>query len=164
MRIALLEDDPDQGALLKAWLEEDRHLCHHFKSAEDLKRALNRESFDLLLLDWLLPESSGIEVLQWVRNRVDWRIPVIFITRKDTDEDVVYALEQGADDYIAKPVSRPVALARVHAIERRVFREKGGRETLESGNIGIDVATGSVTKDGVPVTLTDREAKLAAVL
>lgn len=164
LRIALLEDDPDQGALITAWLEEGGYHGYHFLSAKDLQRALQRDSFDLLILDWILPESSGIEVLQWARQNLDWRIPVIFMTRKDSDEDVVYALEQGADDYVSKPVSKGVVMARVRAMERRVFGEKTEKEIIKAGQFEIDPSAGTVVRDGEAVNLTDREVKLAILL
>lgn len=164
LRIALLEDDPDQGSLITAWLEEGGYHGYHFLSAKDLQRALQRDSFDLLILDWILPESSGIEVLQWARQNLDWRIPVIFMTRKDSDEDVVYALEQGADDYVSKPVSRGVVMARVRAMERRVFGEKTEKEIIKAGQFEIDPSAGTVVRDGKAVNLTDREVKLAILL
>ena len=164
LRIALLEDDPDQGALITAWLEEGGYHGYHFLSAKDLQRALQRDSFDLLILDWILPESSGIEVLQWARQNLDWRIPVIFMTRKDSDEDLVYALEQGADDYVSKPVSKGVVMARVRAMERRVFGEKTEKEIIKAGQFEIDPSAGTVVRDGEAVNLTDREVKLAILL
>lgn len=164
LRIALLEDDRDQGALITAWLEEGGYHGYHFLSAKDLQRALQRDSFDLLILDWILPESSGIEVLQWARQNLDWRIPVIFMTRKDSDDDVVYALEQGADDYVSKPVSRGVVMARVRAMERRVFGEKTEKEIIKAGQFEIDPSAGTVIRDGEAVNLTDREVKLAILL
>ena len=164
LRIALLEDDPDQGALITAWLEEGGYHGYHFLSAKDLQRALQRDSFDLLILDWILPESSGIDVLRWARQNLDWRIPVIFMTRKDSDDDVVYALEQGADDYVSKPLSRGVVMARVRAMERRVFGEKTEKEIIKAGQFEIDPSAGTVVRDGEAVNLTDREVKLAILL
>lgn len=164
LRVALLEDDHDQGALIKAWLEEAGYRCFHYPSAKELQRALQRDSFDLLILDWMLPESSGIEVLEWARQHLDWRIPTIFLTGKDADEDVVYALERGADDYVAKPVSKGVVVARVRAMERRVFGDKSGKAVLEIGDFEIDPASGTVKLRGELVTLTEREVKLAVLL
>jgi DNA-binding response OmpR family regulator len=164
LRIALLEDDEDQALLIKAWLEANGHRCLAFPSAKEIQRALQRDSFDLLILDWLLPESSGIEVLQWARNNLDWRVPVIFITGKDRDEDVIYALEQGADDFVSKPVSKGVVSARVAAMERRVYGERAAKEVLTVGDYEIDPQNGTVKHKGEVVSLTDREVKLAILL
>jgi DNA-binding response OmpR family regulator len=164
IRVALLEDDQDQGLLMKAWLEEAGYRCFHYATAKELQRALQRDSYDILILDWVLPESSGIDVLKWVRRQLDWRIPTIFITGRDADEDVVYALEQGADDYMAKPVSKGVATARVRAMERRAFGDKTEKTVLQFGEFDIDPSAGVVKRNGEAVTLTDREVKLAVLL
>lgn len=164
LRIALLEDDEEMGALIKAWLEESQHRCFHFTEAKQFQRALQRESFDFLILDWVLPESSGIEVLKWVRENLDWRVPVMFLTGKDSDEDVVYALEQGADDFISKPVAMPVLMARVRAMERRVFGEEGAKAAIQVAEFEIDPAAGTLKRHGVVINLTDREIRLAVLL
>lgn len=164
LRIAFLEDDPDQGALISAWLEQGGYHGYHFSTAKELQRALQRDSYDLLILDWILPESSGIEVLQWVRQNLDWRIPVIFMTRRDSEDDIIYALERGADDYLSKPLSEGLVMARVRAMERRVFGEKTEKEVLKAGNFEIDTGSGIVALNGENVNLTDREVKLAVLL
>ena len=78
-----------------------------------------RESFDLFILDWQVPDVSGTEVLQWLRNNVSRRVPILFVTVRDSEQDIVFALEHGADDYMVKPVRRQELLARVHALLRR---------------------------------------------
>lgn len=163
LRIALLEDDEEQGALIRAWLEDSGYRCAHFVSARDFQRALQRDSFDFLILDWVLPESSGIDVLKWVRESLDWRVPVMFLTGKDSDDDVVFALELGADDYISKPVSKPVVLARVRAMERRVFGDEEDKAVVQAGEFEIDALAGTVKRHGEAVNLTDREIKLAVL-
>jgi len=161
IRIALLEDDPDQGVLVQAWLEESGYRCDHFATAQDFQLAIQNTSYDLLVLDWVLPESSGIEVLQWARDHFDWQIPVVFITRKDSDDDVVYALEQGADDYIAKPISKEVLMARVRAIERRVFGGKAEASSLKVGDYEFDPVGSTVKFRDAVLPLTEREIRLA---
>ena len=71
------------------------------------------------MLDWEVPDMSGLEVLRWIRENLDWACPVIFITQRDQESDVVAALEAGADDYMSKPVNRAEMLARISAIHRR---------------------------------------------
>ena len=97
LRIAILEDDSDQADLLSVWLEEAGYSCHSFADASAFQRQFHRQTFDLLIFDWELPESSGIDALRWVRANSDWKIPVLFVTRREREEDIVYALEQGAD-------------------------------------------------------------------
>jgi DNA-binding response OmpR family regulator len=119
MFIALLEDDQDQSVLIQAWLEDANHKCKVFTSGKELTMALVKESYDLLILDWMVPDMDGMEVLGWVRENIEWKIPVLFVTQRDAEEDVVSALTGGADDYMAKPIKRAEMLARIESISRR---------------------------------------------
>ena len=125
MRIAYLEDDSDQAALLRKWLEGAGHVCHHFDRGHALQRSLARESFDLYLLDWHLPDSDGLEILKAIRARAP-QAPVIFATARDRDDDIARALQAGADDYIAKPVRQGELLARIEAVARARARSRAG--------------------------------------
>lgn len=104
MRIAIVEDDPDQAAFLKVQLEGDGFDCHVFADGAKAVQGLHKESYDLVLLDWCLPQTSGTDVLDWIREHLDWKIPVIFVTQRDSEEDLAYALEKGADDFLTKPI------------------------------------------------------------
>ncbi len=164
LRIGLLEDDPEQAEITALWLEEKGHHCIHFSAGRDLTRALRSESFDLLLLDWLVPDMSGLEVLHWVRTHYEWQIPVIFISRLGSEEDVVQALNAGADDYMEKPVRRRELLARIHALVRRLHSAQEDAETLEFLPYVIDVNTRTIRLHDEPVTLTQKEYELAVFL
>ena len=148
MHIALLEDDEDQSTLLKAWLEDAGHKCIVFASGKDMTMALLHESYDLLILDWLVPDMNGLEVLQWVRDSLDWRIPVLFITQKDEEEDVVQALQGGADDYMSKPVKRAEMLARIDSISRRTQQAVSDDE-LEFTPYSLQRSSKTVKLNGV---------------
>lgn len=162
MRIALLEDDEPQLKLVQHWLETANHACHPHQDAEGFQREVRRTSFDLLLIDWELPVSSGIEVLRWVRREVDWPIPVIFMTARDGEQDIVEALDAGADDYIVKPASQAVTLARINALARRLG---GGQRPLqEFGPVTIDRQQGEIRLNGNRAELTEREYRLAEML
>ena len=107
MRIAILEDDPDQLALLRRWTAEDGHDVHAYLSGrEAMKQA----------------DVSGAEVLMWLRANVSRTVPVLFVTVRDSEQDIVFALEHGADDYMIKPVRSQELLARVHALLRRAYQ------------------------------------------
>lgn len=164
MRIAILEDNQDQLRMVQLWLEQAGHHCHPHTDAATFQRSLKRSSFDLLMIDWELPVSSGIEVLGWVRAKIDWHIPVLFMTARDSEADIVRALEQGADDYIIKPASQAITLARINALARRLNSPPSAREMLAFGDISIDVEKGEVQVDGHRCELTEREFQLAVML
>ena len=164
MRIAILEDDPDQARLLATWLESDGHVAHTFMQADKFKKAFLHESYDLLILDWELPTSSGLEVLVWIRQQAAWYIPVLFTTVRDQQIDIVQALEAGADDYVIKPMSRPIILARVHALLRRSGQADESVHLLEVGDFVFYTLTGTVKRKGQSIELTEREFKLAVML
>ena len=164
MVIALLEDDPDQYNLLRAWLEEDGNKCTVFDCGKDMIKALVRDSYDVLILDWLVPDMNGLEVLQWVRENVDWHIPVLFITQRDAEEDVVQALQGGADDYMAKPVKRAEMLARLQSIARRSQTSTPKSEVLEFQPYSLHRGTRSVTLEGESIDVTQKEFELTLFL
>jgi DNA-binding response OmpR family regulator len=164
MRIACLEDDQVQSSVLKEWLESDEHICHTFANAEAFVKELRHESYDLLIMDWELPSSSGIEILSWIRQDLELDTPVFFITHRDSEADIVEALEQGADDYLAKPVSKEVTLARVKALVRRHTGLAGRKDILEIGNLNLDKESKQVLLAGEPVEMTEKEFQLAWML
>lgn len=159
MRIALLEDDPDQAALVKLWLGAAGHSLSHYSLAEDFLRATRHDSFDLYILDWLLPRSSGIGVLKRLRARDIKGPPVLFMTVRDEETCIVEALEAGADDYMIKPVRRAETLARVTALARRHFGPSA--ELIEAAPYLFDLEQHRVEMDGRAIDLTEREFDLA---
>ena len=164
MRIAILEDDADQVELMQSWLKEAGHTCQASGSGSAFKTALMRETFDLLVVDWNLPDTTGPEVLSWVREHLDWRIPVLFVTSRDHEEDIVYALQHGADDYMTKPVKQQETLARITALGRR-SQPLGEEETnLKQGRFEFDIANRQVIIDTDIVQLTNKEFDLALLL
>jgi DNA-binding response OmpR family regulator len=163
MRIAYLEDDIDQAALIRRWLEGAGHVCHHFDRGHALQRSLARESFDLYLLDWHLPDSDGLEVLREIRARAP-RSAVIFTTARDRDADIARVLQAGADDYIAKPVRQGELLARIEAVARRTHGADAASDVMNLPPFRIDRGARSVERDGRRVDLTDKEYALAEFL
>lgn len=162
MRIALVEDDQAQAELTALWLGTDGHSCEIFTAAQPFLRSLARDSFDLLLLDWVLPGMSGLELLQTLRRPLLNPVPVLFLTQQDTEQDMVRALDAGADDYLTKPVSRQALLARVRALGRRA--QGATTRLLEVSPYRFDLDTHGVTRHGVPLELTPLEFELAFCL
>jgi DNA-binding response OmpR family regulator len=159
--IGLLEDEPDQSALLKVWLADAGYEVAVSESGPEFIRAIQTRGFELLMLDWVVPEMNGIEVLEWVRTNIRDRVPVIFLTTQDEEENIVTALEAGADDYVVKPAKRQELLARVSALARRSGLMSKPLKSLEIGEFRLDHTKGLVLRDGEPVALTRREFDLA---
>ena len=164
MHIALLEDDEDQSVLKQALLEDAGHKCVVFGSGKIMTMALLHESYDMLILDWLVPDMNGLEVLKWVRESLDWKIPVLFITQKDEEEDVVQALQGGADDYMAKPVKRAEMLARIDSISRRSQQVNADDDELEFTPYMLQRTSKTVKLNGENIEITRKEFELTLFL
>lgn len=129
LKIAILEDEPAQSQLIESWLTPANYNCQTFFTGQSLLDALNSISFDLLLVDWELPDISGPTVMSAIRNELKIDVPIIFITSRDSEEDIVIALNSGADDYLVKPIRQLEFLARVKANIRR--SQQDNRETSQ---------------------------------
>ena len=164
MRIAMLEDDLEFGAAMQQWLEAGGHTVHHFASGKAIVREAARESFDLFLLDWHVPDLSGAEVLKWLREKQQSTVPVLFVTSRDSEEDIVAALTAGADDYMIKPVRRMELLARVEALLRRMRPRLPEVEAIDLPPYHIDLVNRVVKLDDVAIEMTDKEYDLTLFL
>lgn len=164
MRVALLEDDIDHANLLVQWLTNAGHRVEHFQNSHDFIRQIKNDSYDLLILDWLVPEMSGIEVLKWIRENIDWPVPTIFVTSMDREDDIVSGLQAGADDYMIKPVKQRELLARMKAVERRATSISDEEEIVDLEPFQIDKVNRSIRRDGEPIELTQKEYELALFL
>jgi len=162
--IGFLEDDPDQAELIGLWLEQAGYSHRVFKSATEFRRRLGGESVDLLLLDWMLPDATGLEVLGWIRSSPNADLPVIFLTARSRDEDIVRGLESGGDDYVIKPPKQAELLARVAAVLRRRGVESDAGQELSLPPFAIDLQRRRVSLNGKEIELTQREFDLASYL
>ena len=104
MRVAVLDDDKVHLELARQTLEGTGHDFHGFPDGKSLLRALRRETFDLLILDWELPDISGIEVMRWARENLEAPVPILFVTNRSAESDVIEGLSAGADDFMVKPI------------------------------------------------------------
>jgi DNA-binding response OmpR family regulator len=162
--IGCVEDDPDQTELLRLWLEHAGYGCAIFRSATDFRRRLGNEAVDLVLLDRRLPDASGLEVLAWIRQSPNAKLPVIFLTASGEESAIIEGLEAGADDYVVKPPKQGELLARVAAVLRRRGGDADGDDVLELPPYRIDPQRRQISINGQPVELTQREYELACYL
>ena len=124
MVVGLVEDDEVQAMLYEAMLLAAGIDCRRYRHAEEFRRRSGADSVDVVLLDWNLPGSSGIELLKQLRGQFGQQLPVVLLTANGDERDVVYGLQSGADDYIVKP-PRPAELAaRLRAAHRRKLPEE----------------------------------------
>jgi len=164
-RIAVLEDDPSQGALLEHWIKGAGYICHLFSRGQDILEAVLPDTFDLAVLDWQVPDLSGEEVLKAIRKSEREYLPVLFTTARSREEDMVHALKCGADDYLVKPLRKMEFLARVEALLRRVRgRSVEDRGPIEIAPFNVDVPGRILRRHGVALVLTQKEFDLAVVL
>lgn len=163
MRIALVDDDQHLAELIRIWLEEEGHQCVYFSSGVEFTHALRRESFDLIILDWVMPEMDGEAVLKWMQEQDITDVPVIFLTQKTEEDDVARVLLLGADDYVIKPVRKKEFLARVMVIARRAT-PAASQKILEVGPYRINFKNHSVYYGDELVKLTQKEFELVAFL
>ncbi len=161
MRIALLEDDPDQVAIMSLWLQNSEHSVTAFGLGADFLRGVRRDSFDLYMLDWMLPDTTGLDVLARLRTELQDFTPVLIATSKNAERNIVQALETGADDYLVKPIRQRELLARVSALWRRAAGGRPETEALNAAPYMLDTQQKRATLNDEDIVLTSREFDLA---
>lgn len=160
VRILVIEDERGIANFIKEGLEEEGFAVDVAGDGPHGLELAQSNDYDLLLIDWMIPGISGIEVCRQVRQS-DPRVPMIFLTAKDTVQDVVFGLEAGANDYIKKPFAFDELLARVR-VQLRPRTES--QENLTIGSIELKRDTHEVLRAGLPVELTPKEFSLLEFL
>lgn len=161
MNILVVEDDPGLASVLVRGLQEERfsvQLCMDGKGALQKSEESN---FDLVLLDVMLPDISGFEVVEHLRQR-SRETPVLMLTARDALADIVRGLDSGADDYLTKPFSFLELLSRIRALERRSGTKP--KNVLEAGDLVLDVGAQRAYRKGQPLPLSLTEFRLLEVL
>lgn len=164
-RILVAEDEEDICEILQFNLESDGHKVDVVHSAEDaLKKKLS--SYDLFLLDVMMGKMTGFALAQKMRKELDITTPIIFLTARNNENDLLTGFSVGADDYIAKPFSIRELQARVRTILKRTSIQGTSEESnvLELGNIGLDNKTKRLIIDGKKVELTRKEFEIILLL
>lgn len=164
MKVAVLEDDPVQADLVIRVVETAGHACVSFSSGKTLLSRLRQETYDLLILDWNVPDVQGIEVTAWVREHMRPPPPILMLTARSDAEDIVMGLNAGADDFLVKPIEPAVLRARIHAVLRRAYPVELNARSETFGAITFDALNLTATVDDEVVQLTSKEFALAVIL
>ena len=158
--ILVVEDEEPIQILLSYNLEAESYRVRHTADGEDVQRLISEERPDLILLDWMLPGISGIEVCRLLRTRTETRdIPIIMLTARSEEAERVRGLATGADDYMVKPFSVPELLARIRTILRRVNPEAVA-DQLRAGDLSLDRRSRRVTRSTRDIALSPTEFRL----
>lgn len=161
MKILIVEDDENILSFLKRGFEEEGYIIDSSSDGEEAEYLITTSHYDLIILDWMLPNKSGIEVLQSIRKQ-SITTPIIMLTAKDDIDDKVLGLTYGADDYMSKPFSFKELQARATALYRR--SSSLNTNIIEIKNLTIDIDAKSVKKDGNDLLLTQKEYELLLFL
>ena len=158
--VLIVEDEPAIRELLRVNLNQAGHTTVETSSAEQAGAAIVKSLPDLILLDWMLPGASGIELARKLKSSEHTKsVPIIMLTARGEEQDKVAGLETGADDYITKPFSPRELLARIKAVLRRRAPQMTD-DTLEVAGLKLDPATHRVYGNGEPLDLGPTEFRL----
>ena len=160
--ILLIDDDANLTDLLAEYLREQGHAVHIAGDGQKGLRVFFEQKPELVILDVTMPKMDGWETLKRIREMS--RAPVIMLTARDEEPNVLRGFSLGADDYVTKPFSFAQLGARVKAVLGRAGGTASSSERLEVGGLQVDFASRRVTRDGEPVALTPTEFKLLAAL
>ncbi len=160
-RILVVEDEENISSFVSAYLEREGYTVEVAGTAALARTRIAGGSYDLLLLDRMLPDADGLEICREVRSRDD-QVPVVMLTARDEDVDKIVGLEVGADDYVTKPFNPRELVARIKATLRRAALSPPApkRPRLQCGRIVMDAAGREALLDGTPVQLSPKEFDL----
>ncbi len=161
MRLMLLEDDDTLGEGLSEFLRLEGHVVDWFQCLRDAQLVLS-EPYDLLLVDWQLPDGSGVDWIRQLRTR-GLGLPIVVLTAKDRLSDRIQGLDSGADDYLVKPFQPEELAARIRALQRRTLSQGAQRRRLNE-EVEMDLAAKCVYWHSQRVDLTAREWTLLEAL
>ena len=162
--ILVVEDELPLAEMLQYNLEAEGFRVSHAETGEDAEMLVAEEEPDLIILDWMLPQVSGIELCRRLRSRPDTRaIPILMLTARGEESDRIRGLSTGADDYVVKPFSLPELMARVKAILRRVAPDRVA-DVLKVSDVELDRSAHRVTRGPREVRLGPTEFRLLEFL
>ena len=157
MRILVVEDEKKISNFIKRGLEEERYEVFTASDGEEGLQLALEKTFDLIVLDWMLPKMDGLSLLKDLRGK-KIMTPVLMLTAKDSVEDIVAGLDSGSDDYLTKPFAFPELLARVRALGRRSEQERGAQ--IVFADMRLDPVTHKVWRNDQEIEVTGKEYDL----
>ena len=162
--LALIDDDPKILELTAKYLRDQKLTIYTGKNGKELDEILKKYAADLIILDLMMPEESGLQICQRLRVN-DVLIPIIMLTAKGDEVDRIVGLEMGADDYLPKPFNPRELLARINAIIRRkeTFSEKLSTKSIKFGDFLFNIQNRNLSKDGKNISITTGEFNLLKV-
>ena len=161
-KILLVEDNETIIMGLKYSLEQEKFYVETVKDIVTAKSKINKEKFDLYLLDIALPDGEGYEICKYIKEKGDY--PVIFLTAKDEETNIVQGLDMGADDYVVKPFRMRELISRINSVLRRYDKEITNENQIKFKDIIMDNNTAKVYKNGQERVLTSLEYKILLLL
>jgi len=163
--ILLVEDEQAIRQMLNFSLTRAGYKVIEAGDGKQAKRQLSETQPDIILMDWMLPDTTGIELMQKIKSdEFTCDIPVIMLTAKTTEDDKITGLNSGADDYVSKPFSPKELIARIQAVLRRNTAHKKEDEVLTIAGLNLDKTNHRVTVDGTPLELGPTEFRLLSFL
>ena len=157
-KILIIEDEKPIADILKYSFEKEGFQVQCAHTGSEGFSAACSDPPDLILLDWMLPDISGVDVCRMLTER--YRIPIIMLTARGNVEDKLYGLESGADDYIEKPYDIDIMLAKI----RNIFKHRYSQDEITDGNLCLNKIRRTVYKDGLQIELTAKEFELLQLL
>lgn len=163
MKILLVEDEPNVASFIKRGLEENYYMVEVAYDGQLGLRMASQNSYDLIILDLILPYINGLELCRKIRKMYESTTPVLMLTALGTKDDIVEGLDSGADDYLTKPFDFKELLARVRALGRRK-KDDFKSEIFEIADLTLDSMKKKVTRNGNEIKLTSKEFMLLEMM
>jgi two-component system phosphate regulon response regulator PhoB len=165
MNILVVEDDRDIRELVCQSLAQNDFQTVGVRDVQEAKQSLAESSPDCLVVDWMLPDGSGVELIRWMRRHDQYQqIPVLMLTARAQESDMITGLDSGADDYLTKPMSLRELNARVKALLRRPAAYQEQKDIIQVGPLSLNSRTHEIFVGEVPIELTSTEFKLLQLL
>jgi two-component system phosphate regulon response regulator PhoB len=161
MNILVVEDDRDIRELVCQSLKQNDFRTTGCRDVQEARQSLAEINPDCLVVDWMLPDGSGVELIRWMRRQNQYRqIPVLMLTARAQESDMITGLDSGADDYLTKPMSLRELNARVKALLRRPAAYQEPMDIIQMGSLNLNSRTHEVLVVGTPIDLSKTEFKL----